>query len=50
MYLVFTRTPAESHRMRFRSLLLYFCYVFRVLINSFVLILHERSGPRSVSD
>ena len=33
------------------SLLLYLCYVFRALINfPCVLILHERFGPRSVSD
>ena len=39
------------HRKRLRSLLLYLCYVFRALINSLcVLILHERSGARSVSD
>ena len=34
MYLVFARIPDESYRRRLRSLLLYFCYVFRVLINS----------------
>ena len=34
MYLVFTRMPGESYRRRFRSLLLYLCYVFRTLINS----------------
>ena len=34
MYLVFTRMPGECHRMRLSSLLLYWCYVFRVLINS----------------
>ena len=52
MYLVFTHMPGESYRRRLRSLLLYSCYVFRALINSLVsvLILHERSGPRSVSD
>ena len=33
MYLVFTRKPGESDC---RSLLLYLCYVFRVLINSLV--------------
>ena len=48
MYLVFTGVPGESYRRRLGSLLL--CYVFRALINSLVLILHERSGPRSVSD
>ena len=42
--------PGESYRRQLRSLLLYLCYVFQVLINSLVLILHERSGPRSVSD
>ena len=36
MYLVFTRMPGESYRRRFRSLLLYLCYVFRALINSLV--------------
>ena len=36
MYLVFTRMPGESYRRRLRSLLLYLCYVFRVLINSLV--------------
>ena len=50
MYLVFTRMPSESYRRQLRSLLLYLCYVFGALINSLVLILHERSGPRSVSD
>ena len=35
MYLVFTRMPVESYRRRLRSLL-YLCYVFLVLINSFV--------------
>ena len=50
MYLVFTRMPDESYRRQLRSLLLYLCYVIRALINSLVLILHERSGPRSVSD
>ena len=35
-YLVFTRLPGESYRRRFRSLLLYLCYVFRALINSLV--------------
>ena len=38
---VFTRMPAESLCLR---------EVLQVLINSLVLILHERSGPRSVSD
>ena len=36
MYLVFTRMPGESYRRRLRSLLLYLCYVFRVLISSLV--------------
>ena len=36
MYLVFTRTPGESHLRRLRPLLLYLCYVFRALINSLV--------------
>ena len=31
-----TRIPGESYRRRFRFLLLYLCYVFRALINSFV--------------
>ena len=48
MYLVFTGVPGESYRRRLGSLLL--CYEFRALISSLVLILHERSGPRSVSD
>ena len=34
MYLVFTRMPGESYRRRPRSLLLYFRYVFRAIINS----------------
>ena len=36
MYLGFTRKPDESYHRRLRPLLLYFCYVFRWLINSFV--------------
>ena len=36
MYFVFTRMPGESYRRRLRSLLLYFYYVFRTLINSLV--------------
>ena len=36
MYLVFTRMPGKSYRRRLRSLLLYLCYVFLTLINSFV--------------
>ena len=48
MYLVYTRMPGESYRKRLMSFMSYLCYVFRALINS--LILHERSGPRSVSD
>ena len=39
MYLVFTCMPGESYRRRLRSLLLYLCYVFRALINSFVCLL-----------
>ena len=35
-YLVFTLMPGASCRRRLRSLLLYLCYVFRVLINSLV--------------
>ena len=53
MYFVFTRMPGESYRRRFRSLLLYLCYVFRALINSLKKEennLKKRSGPRSVSD
>ena len=42
--------PGESYCRQLRSLLLYLCDVFRALINSLVLVLHERSGPRSVSD
>ena len=50
MYLVIIRMPGESYCRRLSSLLLYLCYVFRVLITSLcVLILHERSGLRSVS-
>ena len=41
--------PGESCRRRLRSLLLYLCDVFRALIISLVLILHEHSGPHSVS-
>ena len=38
MYLVFTRMLGESYRRRLRSslLMLYLCYVYRVLINSLV--------------
>ena len=36
MYLVFTRMQGESYRRRLRSLLLYWHYVFRALINSLV--------------
>ena len=36
MYLVFTRMPGESYRRRLRlRSLMYLCYVFRALINSF---------------
>ena len=34
MYLVFTRMSGEIYRRRLRSLVLYLCYVFRLLINS----------------
>ena len=34
MEFIFTRMQGESYRMRLRSLWLYFCYVFRALINS----------------
>ena len=47
MYHVFTRMPVEIYRRRLGSLLLYLCYVFRSLN---YLPLHERSGPRTVSD
>ena len=33
---LFTRVPGESHHRWLRSLLLYLCYVFQVLINSLV--------------
>ena len=51
MYLVFTRMPGDSYRRRLRSLL----FVFVLRISSAdqlpgVSILHERSGPRSVSE
>ena len=36
MYLVFTCRPGESYCRQFRSLLLYLCYVFCMLINSLV--------------
>ena len=36
MCLVFACMPSESHHRRLRSLLLYLCYVFQALINSFV--------------
>ena len=36
MYLVFTRIAGENYRRRFRSLLLYLCYVFGALINCLV--------------
>ena len=36
MHLAFTRMPGETYRRRFRSLLLYLCYVFRALNNSLV--------------
>ena len=34
--LIFTGMPGESYRRQHRSLLLYFCHIFRVLINSLV--------------
>jgi len=36
MCIVFTRMPGESYRRRLRSLLVYWCDVFRELINSLV--------------
>ena len=36
MHRVFTRMAGESCHRRLRSLLLYLCYVFRALINTFV--------------
>ena len=36
MYFVFTRMPGESYCRWLRSLLLYLCYIFWVLINSLV--------------
>ena len=33
---IITRMPSESYRRGFGCLLLYLCYVFRALINSFV--------------
>ena len=36
MYLVFTRMAGETYHRRLRSLLLYLCYIFRALYNSFV--------------
>ena len=50
MYLVFTRMPGDSYHMRLRSLLWCLCHVFKTPINSLVLILHEFSGPGSISD
>ena len=51
MYLIFTGMLRESYRKRLRSLLLCLCDVFRAIITSLcVLILHELSGPCSVSD
>ena len=37
MHLVFTCMPGKSSCRRLRSLLLYLCYIFQGLINSFVL-------------
>ena len=48
MYLVFTRMPGESYRRRVGTLLFCLCDVVRALINSLVLILHERFWPRTV--
>ena len=39
MYLVFTRTPVESHGRRLKSSLLCSCDIFRALINSLCLLL-----------
>ena len=50
IYLVFTCVPGERYCRQLGSLLLCLCYVFRVLINSLVLILCKHSGPRSVWD
>ena len=50
MYIVFTRMLCESNRRRLRSLLLCLCEVFRAPVNPLKLILHRRSGPRSVLD
>ena len=36
MWFVFTRMPGQSYHRRYRSLLLYLCYVFLTLINSLV--------------
>ena len=36
MYLVFTRKPDGRYGRRLRSFLLYLCYVFRAIINSFL--------------
>ena len=48
MYLVFTRMPGESYRRRVGTLFLCLCDVFRALMTPLVLILHERSWPRTV--
>ena len=47
MYLVFTRMPGESYRRLLRSLLLYLCYVFRVLTP--LLIKHTHTHSLSLS-
>ena len=36
IYLASTCMPGESYHRRLRSLLLYLCYIFQVLINSLV--------------
>ena len=51
-YLVFTRMPSESYRRRIRSLLLYLCFLVISSANYLpcMLVLHELSRPRSISD
>ena len=49
MYLVFTRMPGESYRRLLRSLLLYLCYVFRVLTPLFVDQTHTHTLSLSLS-
>ena len=36
MYVIFAHMPGESYHRQLRSLLLYFCWVFGVLVNSLV--------------